>query len=71
MLSYRIETTVSEQGTLVIQGVPFPPGDHVEVVVREVENTPAGNSKYPLRGTLYEYHEPFGSVAEEDWGALQ
>ncbi|MCC6126762.1 MAG: hypothetical protein IT426_17505 [Pirellulales bacterium] len=71
MQSYRIETTVSEQGTLVIQDVPFPPGDHVEVVVREVENSPDGQAKYALRGTPYEYRQPFDSVAEAEWGAGQ
>ena len=71
MQSYRVETTVTEQGTLLVQGIPFPPGDHVEVVIREVENAPVGESKYPLRGTPYEYRQPFGSVAEDEWGAMQ
>lgn len=64
MQSYRIETTVSEQGTLVIKDVPFSVGDHVEVIVREVESRTSGGSRYPLRGTPYEFHQPFDSVAE-------
>jgi hypothetical protein len=71
MQSYRVETTVKEQGMLIIQGLPFPPGNHVEVVIRDMENAPAGESKYSLRGTAYEFLDPFGTVAEAEWGAVQ
>jgi hypothetical protein len=71
MQSYRIETTVSEQGTLVIKDVPFPAGDHVEVIIRDVESPSPNSSLYPLRGTPYELHQPFDSVAAEEWEVLQ
>jgi hypothetical protein len=64
MQSYRVETTVSEKGTLVIKDIPFSVGEHVEVIVREMELSSPGDSRYPLRGTPYEFHQPFDSVAE-------
>ena len=42
MQSYRVETTVSEKGTLVIKDVPFSAGEHVEVIVREMESSLPG-----------------------------
>jgi hypothetical protein len=71
MQSYRVETTVSEQGTLVIKDVPFSAGDHVEVIIRDVENATPDGSLYPLRGTPYEFHQPFDSVAADEWEVLQ
>ena len=71
MQPYRLETTVSEQGTLIIKGVPFPAGEHVEVIIREIESVSTDSLRYPLRGTPYELHQPFESVAEEEWEVLQ
>ena len=71
MSSYRIETTVSDQGTLIIKDVPFPPGDQVEVTVRELVPSTGGSAHYPLRGTPYEFLRPFDGVAEKDWEVLQ
>jgi hypothetical protein len=71
MQSYRIETTVSEKGTLVIKDVPFSAGEHVEVIVREMEGSLPNDSRYPLRGTPYQLNQPFDSVAEEEWEALK
>jgi hypothetical protein len=71
MQSYRIETTVSEKGTLVIKDVPFLAGEHVEVIVREMESSSPSDSHYPLRGTPYELQQPFDSVAEKEWDVLQ
>ena len=71
MQPYRIETTVSEQGILVIKDVPFSAGEHVEVIVREVANSLPEGARYPLRGTPYKFDRPFHSIAEEEWAALR
>lgn len=70
MQDYRVETTVSNDGSLSIKGLPFKAGDKVEVIIRGRNNTAGTGKCYPLRGKPIEYTDPFGSVAEEDWEAL-
>lgn len=70
MQIYRIEVTVSENGTLLIKNVPFQAGDKVEVVVRSRESSSAKTNRYPLRGTPIQYLKPFESVAENAWDVL-
>lgn len=71
MQTYRVETKVSNEGTLTIKGVPFQAGAEVEVVVRSLEREWEHSVRYPLRGKPIRYVEPFGSVAEGDWDVLQ
>lgn len=65
----RIETIVSGDGTAIVKDAAFPPGEHVDVVVRSRDSQ--GRADYPLRGTPFQYVDPFESVAENDWEALQ
>ncbi|MEW6666601.1 MAG: hypothetical protein AB1512_15450 [Thermodesulfobacteriota bacterium] len=71
MESYRIQTTVSSEGTVVLEGLPFRPGEEVEVVVQNLRPEPAGNNRYPLRGKPIRYTAPFESISEEDWDVLK
>ncbi|MSP14470.1 MAG: hypothetical protein EXR62_16140 [Chloroflexi bacterium] len=73
MQAYRIETTIAQNGTLLIQGVPFRAGDKVEVIIlpsRSQEKQEPQN-RYPLRGKVIRYEAPFDSVAENDWDTLR
>jgi hypothetical protein len=67
----RVETTVSGDGTVTVKNIPFPPGEHVEVVVCARETQERSNGDYPLRGKPIQYVDPFESVAEEDWETRQ
>lgn len=70
MQAYRVEKIVPRDKTLLLQGLPFPAGDTVEVLI--VRQRPrSGENRYPLRGTPVEYERPFESVAENDWEALR
>lgn len=69
MQVYHLEAIISSDGTLTVKGLPFREGDRVEVTVRSRERKPG--ERYPLRGKLVRYVEPFGSVAEDDWNALR
>jgi hypothetical protein len=71
MKTYRVETTVSNDGTLTIETLPFQAGDKVEVIVRSCEERQPRQERYPLRGQPIRYTEPFESVAEEEWNALK
>lgn len=55
-------------------------GRDVEIVVEEVEQPAEGKKsaagdgpedKYPLRGSVLRYDDPFEPVAVDDWEALQ
>lgn len=65
------ETTVGEHGELVLEGVPFAPGQPVEVLVvsKTAGSTSAGGRS--LRDSVIEFREPLEPVAGEDWDALQ
>ena len=67
MQTYRVEATVSDDGTLTIKGLPFRAGDKVEVIVRSCEREAEHSWRYPLRGSPIRYVDPFGRVAEEAW----
>ncbi len=71
MKTYRVETTVSNDGTLTIEALPFQAGDKVEVIVRSCEGKQKNGPGYPLRGQPIRYIEPFESVAEDAWDALK
>lgn len=70
MQIYRVEVTVSDNGTVLISNLPFQAGDKVEVVVRSRNPKLAKTDRYPLRGTSIQYLNPFESVAENSWGVL-
>jgi hypothetical protein len=71
MQTYRVETKVSRNRTLTIKGLPFQVGEKVEVIVRRRERERERRGRYPLRGKPMRYLDPYGSVAENDWEALQ
>jgi hypothetical protein len=57
------ETTVGEHGELVLEGLPFEPGQPVEVLVvsKTAGSTTTGSRS--LRDSVLEYHEPLEPVA--------
>ena len=65
------QTTVGEHGYLVLEDLPLEAGQPVEVLVipKNVGLEMTGDRS--LRGSVFEYHEPFESVAGEDWEALR
>lgn len=70
MQTYSVETTVSNDGTLTIKGLPFRAGDKVEVIVRSCERKQEPRERCPLRGKPIRYLDPFESVAQDDWNTL-
>jgi len=75
---FETETEMKEDGKLTIEHLPFRAGERVEVVVvakpgksPRQDNGPKPEDRYPLRGKLYQFHDPFTPVAAEDWDALK
>ncbi|MCC7353191.1 MAG: hypothetical protein IT330_05480 [Anaerolineae bacterium] len=71
MRIYCAKVTITEDGTLIIKGLPFEAGDKVEVIVRGQESAVKRNGRYPLRGKPVRYTAPFKGVAEDDWEVLR
>ena len=71
MDAYRVETVLKQDGTLLLNGLPWHAGAPVEVIV--LAQTPAlrSDSPYPLRGTSISYVNPLEPVGENEWDVLQ
>ena len=65
MESHRIETTLEQDGTVTLNGLPFHAGDTVEVTIVPKAAQPKQNG-YSLRGTPVTYEDPFEPVIEYD-----
>jgi hypothetical protein len=79
MNAHKIETSLTEDGTLVLKGLPFHAGDVVEVIIlqpqiaqHQIKSLETQNTNlYPLRGKVIHYDDPTEPVALEDWEYLQ
>jgi len=65
------ETTVGDHGELVLDGLPFKPGQPVEVLVVSKPAGPTLAADGSLRDSVLEFHDPSEPVASNDWDALQ
>lgn len=71
MLAYRTITTISRDGVIQLETLPFPAGSVVEIIVlanEAGENSPA---YHILRDSVIKYDSPFEPVAQEDWEAMR
>ena len=79
MNAHKIETSLTEDGTLVLKGLPFHAGDVVEVIIlqpqtaqHQIKSLETQNTNlYHLRGKVIRYDDPTEPVALEDWEYLQ
>lgn len=69
MLDYRTTTTISDDGSITIPGLPFKSGQRVEVIVRKCKGK-AGKED-SSRAKSARYTDPFGEAAGgKDWESL-
>lgn len=74
MNAIRIRTHISQDNDLVIRNLPLPKGKRVEVIILEddQEVMPANQNRFPLRGQLIQFDDPFGPATDEtDWEAAR
>lgn len=65
MEAYETNVVVHDDGTVVIEDLPFQKGQRLQVIL--IEQTEAhGTASRPLHGEPVTYVDPFDSVAEED-----
>ena len=60
MQAHRIETVIQPNSSIILENLPFEPGQIVEVTILETQ--PKQNKTenlYPLHGTRYKYDDPF------------
>ena len=67
--AHRVETTLTQDGTLTLDHLPFHAGEAVEVFVLPHANAPLPQNCYPLRGMPIYYEQPTEPVAAEEWEA--
>ena len=67
--AHRIETTLTQNGTLTLDHLPFQAGEAVEVIVVPHVFSLAPDDRYPLRGTPVHYQGPTDPVAAQEWEA--
>jgi hypothetical protein len=69
---HRIETSLTENGKLSLQNLPFKKGDEVEIIILERSPSKTNSNSYSLRGTVIRYDDPFESATSpDDWEVLQ
>jgi hypothetical protein len=71
MQAHRTKAVVSENGSLILENLPFPAGKPVEVVVFPANNQPSRGERYPLRGSPIQFDDPTSPVDESDWETLR
>ncbi|MDZ8081371.1 MAG: hypothetical protein RMX35_20195 [Nostoc sp. DcaGUA01] len=72
MKAHRIETKLTQNGTLILEDLPFHAGEAVEIIILERSPELSESNRYPLRGTVIRYDDPFEPpVPIEDWEVLQ
>ncbi|MFN6562562.1 MAG: hypothetical protein RMY28_022590 [Nostoc sp. ChiSLP01] len=72
MKAHRIETKLTQNGTLILEDLPFHAGETVEIIILERFPEASESNPYPLRGTVIRYDDPFEPpVPIEDWEVLQ
>ncbi len=73
MQAYRIEKIISRNSELVLKGLPFQPGETVEVLIlprQKNKNYKTGNAE-SLKGAVLKYEKPFEPVAQDDWNVIK
>ncbi len=71
MNAHKVETVLTEDGTLTLRGLPFHAGDAVEVIIQTPQRqaalkTQLDTNLYPLRGKVIRYDDPTEPVGLED-----
>jgi hypothetical protein len=71
MNAHKLAVTLMEDGTLVLQGLPFHAGDTVEIIILEQSkaelSSQASPGNYPLQGTALGYDEPLSPAVDGEY----
>lgn len=68
MSEFKTQAVVGADGSVTVQGLPFPAGEPVEVTVTP---PPPASGTIPLAGSVLRYDDPTGPVAAAGWEAVR
>jgi hypothetical protein len=71
MNSHRVETTITEDGSLTLKDIPFHAGDSVEVIILARSAASGFQNGYALRGKPVTYLDPTEPVDDQEWESLR
>ena len=74
MDAIRVKRRIESENVYLPELRPWKGADVEIIVLRERVTESAKNlpqSRYPLRGSVFHYEEPFDPVAAHDWEALE
>ena len=72
MQTYHTTSRISQNGALVITGLPFRAGEEVEVTVEPKISAKGQIFRTPLAGVPVEYIDPYEpAVPPEDWEVIK
>jgi hypothetical protein len=71
MDTFRLDTTLTQDGTLTLKDIPFQAGDSVEVIIVPRSDSSDAQNGHSLRGKVIRYENPTEPVAQEEWEALR
>ena len=71
MSTYRVDATLTENGKITLDDLPFRAGDSVEIIIVTRSGQPTEKQSSPLQGKVIYYDKPTEPVAQTDWEALQ
>jgi len=67
-MTIHVKAMVEEGGRVTVEDLPLQPGQEVQLTIVAVEQRPAGDNRYPLRGTPYRFTDPMEpAINPEDW----
>jgi hypothetical protein len=69
MQAYRANTTIQQDGILMLSNLPLQAGEAVEVIILVQSFAAPRQTLYPLRGTPITYIDPTEPVAQAEWEA--
>jgi hypothetical protein len=74
MNAHKLAATLKQDGTILLEGLPFHAGETVEIIILEqskVEETVLSSNR-PLTGSVLRYDDPFEpAVPAEEWEVLK
>ena len=70
MHAFRVETTITSAGSVLLDHLPFQPGEAVEVIILSRVATAPTQNPYPLRGLAICDEAPTEPVALSEWESI-
>jgi hypothetical protein len=68
---HRLEITLTENGKISLDNLPFKAGESVEITISTQDTVFSKDHPFPLQGSVYYYDAPFEPVAPDEWEVLK